>query len=128
MNGRVGSVCDSASPQSLTYDGENRLTGLTGPSTSATFLGDASGNRVPEPRTAFTVDGERTAYIGGVYEHTGTGASTSAYAGSVIRRSGYAGDNGVFTMLGDHLGSTSVLVDATGAVVAQACSRGSIVL
>ncbi len=90
-----------------------------GPSTTATFLCDAAGNRVLEPRTAFTVDGETTAYIGGVYQHTDTGASASTYAGSVMRRSGYAGDNGVFTRLGDHLGSTSALVDATGSVVAQ---------
>ncbi len=36
-----------------------------------------------------------------------------------MRRSGYASGNGVFTVLGDRLGSTSMLVDATGAVVAQ---------
>lgn len=80
------------------------------PSTSATFLYDAAGNRVQEPRTAFTVDGETTAYIGGVYEYTDTRASTSTYAGSVMRRSGYATDNGVFTVLGDHLGSTTATV------------------
>jgi YD repeat-containing protein len=72
----------------LTYDRENRLTGVTGPSSSATFLYDAAGNRVLEPRTAVTVDGETSAYIGGVYEHTDTGASTSTYAGSLIRRVG----------------------------------------
>jgi YD repeat-containing protein len=57
----------------LTYDRENRLTSVAGPSTSATFLYDPAGNRVLEPRTAFTVDGETTMYIGGVHEHTGTG-------------------------------------------------------
>ena len=36
-----------------------------------------------------------------------------------MRRVGYASDNGVFTVLSDHLGSTSAMVDATGAVVAQ---------
>jgi YD repeat-containing protein len=59
------------------YDRENRLTGVTGPNTSATFLYDAAGNRV-----LATVNGETTAYIGGVYEHTDTGASTSTYAGT----------------------------------------------
>jgi hypothetical protein len=61
---------------------------LLRPSTSATFVYDAAGNRVLEPRTAVTVDGETSAYIGGVYEHTDTGASTSTYAGSLIRRVG----------------------------------------
>ncbi len=92
----------------LTYDGENRLTGVAGPITSATFLYDASGNRV-----LATVNGETTAYIGGVYEHTDTGASTSTYAGSVIRRSGYASGNGVYTMLRDHLGSARVVTPPT---------------
>jgi hypothetical protein len=43
-----------------------------------------TGNRVLEPRTAFTVDGETSAYIGGVYEHTDTEASTSVYAGTSL--------------------------------------------
>jgi len=92
----------------LTYDRENRLTGVTGPRTTATFLYDASGNRV-----LATVNGETTAYIGGVYEHTDTGASTSTYAGSVIRRGGYASDNGVFTVLRDRLGSARVVTPPT---------------
>jgi hypothetical protein len=103
----------------LAYDRENRLVGVAGPSTGACFVYDAAGHRVLEPRTAFTVGGETTAYIGGVYEHTDTKASTSTYAGSVMRRSGYAGDNGAVTVPGDHLGSTAVLVDASGAVVAR---------
>jgi len=44
----------------LTYDRENRLTGVTGPSTTATFNCDASGNRV-----LATVNGVTTVYIGG---------------------------------------------------------------
>jgi len=79
-----------------------------GPSTTARFNCDASGNRV-----LATVDGETTVYIGAVYQHTDTGASTSTYAGSVMRRSGYASDNGVFTVLGDHLGSARVVTPPT---------------
>ena len=60
-----------------------------------------------------------TIYIGGVYEYQ-AGASTTYYAGQgglvALRRSGYASDNGLFYILNDHLGSTSVLLNQDGTV------------
>jgi RHS repeat-associated protein len=56
-------------------------------------------------------------YIGGAYEYQ-AGAVTKYYAGAAMRRSGYPDSNGLFYLLSDHLGSTSVVVSQTG--VAQA--------
>jgi len=93
----------------MTFDVENRLTAVTGGSTSASFVYAVDGSRI-----VGTVDGVTTVYIGGVYEWQ-AGASTAYYArpdGPVaFRRSGYATDNGVFYLLRDHLGSSSVIVN-----------------
>ncbi|MCP4211819.1 MAG: RHS repeat-associated core domain-containing protein, partial [Halieaceae bacterium] len=52
-----------------------------------------------------------------MYEYQG-GATTSCYAGvggnNALRRAGHTANNGVFYLLGDHLGSTSVLVNQNG--------------
>ena len=86
-------------------------TAVTGGSTNASFVYAADGSR-----TVGTVDGVTTVYIGGVYEWQ-AGASTAYYAGPegpvAFRRSGYATDNGVFYLLRDHLGSSSVIVDGS---------------
>ena len=98
----------------MTFDAENRLTAVTGGSTSASFVYAADGSR-----TVGAVNGVTTVYIGGIYEWQ-AGAATAYYAGPdgavAFRRSGYATDNGVFYLLRDHLGS-SVIVDGSGAVV-----------
>ncbi|MCP4128771.1 MAG: RHS repeat-associated core domain-containing protein, partial [Gammaproteobacteria bacterium] len=79
---------------------------------SATFVYDADGNRV-----LGTVDGTTTIYIAGVYEYQ-AGATTHYYEGPTgnvaLRRTGHVSNNGVFYLLGDHLGSTSVLVNQNG--------------
>ncbi|MBM4460533.1 MAG: RHS repeat-associated core domain-containing protein, partial [Chloroflexi bacterium] len=54
-------------------------------------------------------------YIADLYEYQ-NGAVTKYYEGGAIRRTGYAGDNGVFYTLSDHLHSTSVLVNQNGTV------------
>ncbi len=64
-----------------------------------------------------TVDGTTTIYIAGVYEYQ-AGATTHYYEGPTgnvaLRRTGHVSNNGVFYLLGDHLGSTSVLVNQNG--------------
>ena len=64
------------------------------------FVYDADGNRVKGT-------------VNGVYEWQ-AGATTKYYDGGAMRRSGHASDNGVFYVLADHLGSTSVIVSQTG--------------
>jgi len=61
------------------------------------------------------VGGVTTVYIAGLYEYQ-NGAATKYYEGGAIRRTGYAGDNGVFYTLSDHLRSTSALVNQNGTV------------
>ncbi|MCP4126412.1 MAG: RHS repeat-associated core domain-containing protein, partial [Gammaproteobacteria bacterium] len=96
----------------LMYDAENRMTAVSGGDISATFVYDADGNRV-----LGTVDGTTTIYIAGVYEYQ-AGATTHYYegptGGAALRRTGHTANNGVFYLLGDHLGSTSVLVNQNG--------------
>ena len=84
--------------------------------TSATFLYDADGVRVKSVEGSVTI-----VYIGGAYEYQ-AGAVTKYYGGAAMRRSGYPDGNGLFYLLSDHLGSTSVVVSQTG--VAQAFYGG----
>ncbi len=112
-NGNMTGRTVGGSSYTLSYDRGNRLIGVSGPSTSAIFLYDADGNRV-----LATVNGATTVYIAGLFEYTG-GAATSYYGGAVMRRSSYGSGNGVFYVLGDHLGSTSAIVDTSGSVQAQ---------
>ena len=74
---------------------------------------DADGNRVKG-----TVDGVVVVYIAGLYEWQ-AGATTKYYDGGAMRRSGQTSDNGVFYMLADHLGSTSVIVSQAGVEAAR---------
>ena len=91
------------------FDYEGRLTSVQqGVTTLATFTYDADGNRV-----LGTISGTTTAYVAGLYEYQG-GATTKYYEGGAIRRTAYASNNGISYMLGDQLGSTSVIVGQNG--------------
>ena len=95
----------------LAYDTENRLTGVSG-AASAIFAYDGDGKRVKG-----TVSGATTVYIGDHFEWTSAGNTKYYYHGATrlaMRRSGYASGNGVFFLLGDHLGSTSLSTDSAG--------------
>jgi len=62
-------------------------------------------------------EGVTTTYIGNYYEWTDAGSAQYYYSGSqpiAMRRSGYGGDNGLFWVFGDHLGSTSVTANSGG--------------
>jgi RHS repeat-associated protein len=88
----------------LTWDSENRLTGVSGGAT-ASFVYDGDTLR---DRVKGTVNGVTTVYAGSHYEYNvNTSVATSYYyAGStrVAMRQGSA----VYYLFGDHLGSTSV--------------------
>jgi RHS repeat-associated protein len=97
----------------LTFDYDNRITEVKqGATTLGTFVYDADGNRV-----LGTVGSVTTAYIAGLYEWQAD-ATTKYYEGGGMRRSGYAANNGISYVLGDQLGSTSVIVGQSG--IAQA--------
>ena len=63
-----------------------------------------------------------TIYIAGIFEYQNR-AITKYYPGaggsSAIRRENYASDNGIFYILGDHLGSTSTIIQQNMTVVKQ---------
>jgi RHS repeat-associated protein len=105
------------STYNLTYDVENRLTGVSG-GTTATFAYDGDGTRVKA-----TVNGVTTAYVGNHYEvNLTTGVTTSYY---------YAGNQrvamrqaGVVSYLhGDHLNSASLATNASGGLVSNSTTR-----
>jgi len=108
--------------ETLVHDAENRLTAvapITAASASAVFVYDGDGNRVKA-----TVNDVTTAYVGNYYEVEATTTRAYYYAGAqrvAIRVQGDPdpADNGVFFLLGDHLGSTSVTANASGAKVAE---------
>jgi len=90
---------------------------VSGSGISAAFVFDGDGNRVKA-----TVSNVTTAFVGGYYEWTSNGNTAYYSAGGArvaMRRTGYASDNGLFWILGDHLGSTSVTATSTGSLKAK---------
>jgi RHS repeat-associated protein len=115
-NGNMITRIVGGSTYNLTYDAENRLTGVSG-GASATFVYDGDGNRVKG-----TVGGVTTLYIGNYFEWTSNGNTKYYYHGSqrlAMRRSGYTSGNGLFFLLTDHLGSTSVQTTSGGSLSAS---------
>jgi len=89
----------------LSYDAENRLTGVSG-AVSATFVYNGDGQRVT------ATIGSTTTYIGNYFEWKGDEWTSYYYAGST--RIAMRTRAGVEYLLGDHLGSTSLTVNSTG--------------
>ena len=100
----------NASGQSFTlnYDAENRLVSVTGAAT-ASFVYDADGKQVKS-----IVGGVTTYYVGQHYEKKGTMVTKYYFAGAMqlaVRTGGT-----LSYLLGDHLGSTSVVAALSGAL------------
>ena len=95
----------------LSYDTENRLTGMSG-GVTASYVYDGDGKRVKE-----TIGGTTTVYIGNYFEWTGSTATMKSYyyAGGtrVAMRTGTSTGT-VNYLLGDHLGSTALTLDSAG--------------
>ena len=94
------------SSYTLTYDQENRLTGVSG-AVSAAFVYDGDGRRVKA-----TVAGVTTTCIGDYFEWTGS-AMTKYYSAGATRIAMRKGST-LYWLLGDHLGSTSKVFAASG--------------
>ncbi len=96
----------------LSYDAENRLTGMSGGVISS-YVYDGDGKRVKE-----TSGGTTTVYIGNTFEWTGSTATMKSYyyAGGtrVAMRTGTSTGT-VNYLLGDHLGSQALTLTSTGA-------------
>ena len=81
-------------------------------------------NKPFDLRTAFgnnygyDADGNRIKGMGGVYEQSGS-AATSYYEGGAMRRAGHVENNGVFYLLTDQLKSTGVIATQAGVEVTR---------
>ena len=97
------------STYNLAYDAENRLTQVTEAAT-ATFVYDGDGKRVKA-----VLGGTTATYIGNYFEWTGSTATMMKYyyAGG-IRIAMRQGSSDPQWILGDHLGSTSVVANFNG--------------
>jgi RHS repeat-associated protein len=98
----------------LAYDAENHFTEATG-AVTASFVYNGDGQRVIS-----TVGGATTVFIGNYFEwHAGTAQSTKYYFAGSTRIAMRTEAGGLQYMLGDHLGSTSVMAEASGALLSS---------
>jgi RHS repeat-associated protein len=79
---------------------------------NATFAYDGDGNRVKS-----TIGTVTTYFVGNLYEITGTPVTKYYYAGG--QRVAMKKDGVLTYMLGDHLGSTSLTTNSSGAVISE---------
>jgi len=98
----------------LSYDAENRLTGMTG-AVAETHVYDRDGVRVRAVIT--TPVSIASIYIGNYFEITGGITRTYYYAGNVRVAERYS--TTLYYLLGDHLGSTAVTTSDTGVRVTE---------
>jgi len=96
----------------LTHDYENRLSSLVTGGTTTTFVYDFSGGRVKKTSSSIT-----TLYIGKLYECTSGVCTKHIFAGGnrIVTKK----PSGTYYYHTDHLGSSSVVTDATGAKVEE---------
>jgi RHS repeat-associated protein len=97
----------------LTYNADGRLVTVSGPSGfSAAFAYDGDGQRVKQ-----VINGATTYFVGNYYEKTGTTITKYYYAGAT--RIAIRTDSTLTYLLGDHLGSTSVVTDSSGTLLVE---------
>ena len=113
-NGNMTQRVEGGLTYTQTFDAENRLISVMVNSQTTQFIYDGEGNLVKKIKP----DGSRTIYVGGIYEvdknSGGTVTKTTVYypAGGAMRVNGT-----LYYVLKDHLGSASVVTDASGNVV-----------
>jgi hypothetical protein len=93
----------------LAYDAENHMIGVTGAYT-ATFGYNGDGSRV-----VATEDGSTKVFIGNYYEYkVSDDTAKSYYYAGAVRIAVRDGSGELFWLVGDHLGSTSVVLEEDG--------------
>lgn len=103
QNGNMRRRIVGAVTQTLIYDYENRLTGLSGTDgTTASFAYNAGGARVKS-----TINGTTIAYVGGHYEKNLTSGVVTKYYAFGGQRIAMRQGGELYYMFGDHLGSSS---------------------
>jgi YD repeat-containing protein len=115
-NGNMTSRTEGGLIYTQAFDTQNRLTSVTVSGQVTQFKYDPDGYLVKKIKP----DGSKTLYIGGIYEvdktsgGTVTGTKTYYPAAGAMR----VGST-LYYILKDHLGSASVVTDATGTVVGE---------
>ncbi|MCL4824407.1 MAG: RHS repeat-associated core domain-containing protein, partial [Anaerolineales bacterium] len=95
----------------LSYDAENRLVSVSGAAT-ANYVYDGDGKQIKS-----VVNGVTTFYVGNHYEVKSSLVTKYYFAGST--RVAVRKDGTLSYLLGDHLGSSSVTTNASGAKIAS---------
>ena len=115
-NGNMITRVEGGLTYTQTFDAENRLISVTVSGQTTTFIYDGDGNLVKKIKP----DGSKTLYVGGIYE------VDKASGGSVTRTVTYypvAGamriNSTLYYILKDHLGSASVVTDASGTILVE---------
>lgn len=110
----------AGSAQTRTFDAENRIATIVTGTTTLSFVYDGNGKRLIQ-KEATSRTTSSTLYVGNLYEEevsaTGSHPYTVYYflGGKMVglRKANYAINNGQFRMVGDHLGSTTLMVDTS---------------
>ena len=115
-NGNMITRVEGGLTYNQTFDAENRLISVTVSGQTTQFIYDGDGNLVKKIKP----DGSKTLYVGGIYEVDKTSG------GSVTRTVTYypvAGamriNSTLYYILKDHLGSASVVTDASGTILGE---------
>jgi RHS repeat-associated protein len=109
----------SSTTATYSYDAENRLTSVSG-AAAATFVYDGDGNRVKATFGATTTVYPSTvlrAGVGAIYETSGSTVLKYYYAGGVRIAMRTGGQ--IYYLLSDHLGSTNVTANSSGAQISK---------
>ncbi len=105
-NGNATRRINGSSDINLTYDAENRLTGMSG-SVTASYVYDGDGKRVKE-----TISGVTRVFVGDYYE-VDNGVVKKYYAAGGARVALNSGGT-TYYLLSDHLGSTATTSNSSG--------------
>jgi RHS repeat-associated protein len=117
-NGNMTLRVENGQTYTQAFDAENRLISITENGHTTQFVYDGNGNMVKK----INPDGSRTIYVAGNYEvrkdSGGTVIGSTTYYPAAGAMRVVTGTNvAVYYTLGDQLGSTSVVTDASGAVM-----------
>ncbi len=115
-NGNMITRVEGGLTYTQTFDAENRLKSVIVSGQTTTFLYDGDGNLVKKIKP----DGSKTIYIGGVYEVDKTsGGSTTRTVTYYPAAGAMRIDSTLYYILKDHLGSASVVTDASGNILGE---------
>ncbi len=115
-NGNMTQRVENGLTYAQTFDAENRLVSVTVSGQITQFIYDGDGNLIKKIKP----DGSKTLYVGGLYEVDKTSSGTVTKTTVYYPLAGAMRINGtLYYMLKDHLGSASVLTDASGNVLGE---------